>query len=180
MQGPGPAEARANRRAVLLSAADTVVIVTAYYLLPVFADAGGDWAWLRTLGFGTGLVALGALFTRQVQTFGRDGDSRRRNGQLLLVGVVLTAVLFALCYYSIARSSPGSFAGLGTKTDGLYFSLTVLVTVGFGDVHAVSQVARAVVCVQMVFDVAFIASALTAFRATRSHVPNKSEDHSSQ
>jgi voltage-gated potassium channel len=38
-----------------------------------------------------------------------------------------------------------------------YFSLTILATVGFGDITPVSNVARATAMVQMAIDIAFIA-----------------------
>lgn len=52
------------------------------------------------------------------------------------------------------------FVGLATKTDALYyFALTTLTMVGFGDVHAAGQLARALVIVQLLFNVVVLASA---------------------
>ena len=39
-----------------------------------------------------------------------------------------------------------------TKTDSLYFTVTVFATVGFGDITATSQAARLIVTVQMILD----------------------------
>lgn len=39
-----------------------------------------------------------------------------------------------------------------TRTDSLYFTVTVFTTVGFGDVTATSAIARGLVTVQMVLD----------------------------
>ena len=39
-----------------------------------------------------------------------------------------------------------------TRTDALYFTLTIFSTVGFGDIHATSQTARAVVMAQLVLN----------------------------
>ena len=47
-----------------------------------------------------------------------------------------------------------------THTDALYFSMTILSTVGFGDINATGQLARIVVSVQMLFDLVFVASAI--------------------
>lgn len=168
---------RETRRAAAMSGGAAALVVAAYYALPVFDDAQGSQTWPRALGFGIGIVALALLFVRQIQFLARDPDSRRRRAQILAVGVSLAAVLFALCYYSMAHATPGSIAGLSTKTDGLYFSLTVLVTVGFGDVHAVSQGARIVVMVQMTFDVLFIVSAISTLRSVPRPVSVKYEDH---
>jgi voltage-gated potassium channel len=65
---------------------------------------------------------------------------------------------FALADYTIAVSDSGQFVDLQTKTDGLCFTLATLTTVGYGDVHAIGQVARAVVAVQLVFNVVIIAT----------------------
>ena len=51
------------------------------------------------------------------------------------------------------------YRDLETRTDSLYFTLQVLSTVGLGDVHAVGQTARALVTLQMAFDLVFIAAA---------------------
>ena len=53
---------------------------------------------------------------------------------------------------------PSQIAGLHTRLDSLYFATTTLATVGTGDVHAAGQVARALVLVQMIFNVVFVAT----------------------
>src|SRR4029453_9510490 len=53
----------------------------------------------------------------------------------------LFLLLFAAGYYAMARSSPDSFNVRHlTRTDALYFTVTVFSTVGFGDITATSQV----------------------------------------
>ena len=49
--------------------------------------------------------------------------------------------------------------GLETRLDGLYFALTTLATVGYGDVHAQGQFARAVVSFQLLFNVVVVTTA---------------------
>ncbi len=75
----------------------------------------------------------------------------------LLVVLYLVIVFFSLAYVQIERWSPGEFAELETRTDALYFTVTTLGTVGYGDVHAVGQMARIFVTTQIVFDVVFVA-----------------------
>jgi voltage-gated potassium channel len=77
----------------------------------------------------------------------------------LLLAAVAGVICFALIDYAITRSDETQFAGLQTRTDALYFAVTTLATVGFGDVHAQGQLARQVVTVQMVFNVVVLASA---------------------
>ena len=56
---------------------------------------------------------------------------------------------------------------LQTKTDALYFAVTTLTTVGFGDVHAQGQVARGLIIVQMVFNVVVLTRAAQTLIASR-------------
>jgi hypothetical protein len=49
----------------------------------------------------------------------------------------------------MGRSDPQQFSEPLTRLDAAYFTVTVFATVGFGDITAVSETARAVVTVQM-------------------------------
>src|SRR3712207_1536520 len=77
----------------------------------------------------------------------------------LVLAAVAGIVAFAFVDHLVARTDPGSFDGLLTKTDALYFTLTTLTTVGYGDVHPVSQLARQVVMAQLAFNVVVLAGA---------------------
>jgi hypothetical protein len=61
-----------------------------------------------------------------------------------------------------ASDVPRQMAGLSTRTDALYFTLSTMTTIGYGDVHAEGQVARALVCGLIVFNVVVVASLLRA------------------
>ncbi|RRR98754.1 two pore domain potassium channel family protein [Glycomyces terrestris] len=76
----------------------------------------------------------------------------------LAVAVLGGVLVFALADYGLAVNRPGEFAGLDTRVDALYFALSTLLTVGFGDVHAQGQLARALLCVQMAFNFTVIAA----------------------
>ena len=58
------------------------------------------------------------------------------------------------------RCSAGNFGGRLTHTDGLHFTVTILSTVGFGDITAKTQAARLVVTGQMIADLVIFALAL--------------------
>jgi hypothetical protein len=55
------------------------------------------------------------------------------------------------------RASAAAFTQPLTKTDALYFTVTVFSTVGFGDITAKSEIARVVVIIQMLGDLALLA-----------------------
>ncbi|GAB3993962.1 potassium channel family protein [Glycomyces albus] len=75
----------------------------------------------------------------------------------LVVGILAGLLVFALIDYTIAAHRPGEFSGLETRLDALYFAMTTLVTVGYGDITAQGQAARAVLTVQMAFNVVALA-----------------------
>lgn len=91
----------------------------------------------------------------------------------LVVGIIAGVLIFALIDFTLAIHRPGEFTGLETRIDALYFALTTLLTVGFGDITAQGQFARGVLCAQMVFNVLALASSASllarrfAYRARR-------------
>jgi hypothetical protein len=54
------------------------------------------------------------------------------------------------------RASAANFTQPLTRTDALYFSVTVFTTVGFGDIAAKSETARVALIVQMLADLALL------------------------
>jgi voltage-gated potassium channel len=107
----------------------------------------------------TVLVALGLLAAFVVWVLRRqvDDESRRIDGLITVILVVVVA--FSLAFYIMEKSSPGEVAGLKTRLDSLYFTVSTLLTIGYGDVHAQGQAARALVLVQVVFNTVFVATA---------------------
>lgn len=136
---------RAVLRTVLLSGVSVSVMLAAYYTAPLD----------RPLGRGTGLmlVATLALFAAlvavQVRAILRSPRPRLRAIQALIIGVPLLIVAFAATYCTVDGQQPGSFSESLNRTDGLYFTVTVFATVGFGDISPVTQLARVLVTVQM-------------------------------
>jgi voltage-gated potassium channel len=78
----------------------------------------------------------------------------------LITLISLLVIGFATIHYSLAHEVADQFDGLDTKIDGLYFSTTVLSTVGFGDITPTGQTARVIVSIQMLFDLAFVGVAV--------------------
>jgi voltage-gated potassium channel len=160
-----------GRKRVLINLATSLGAVVActvvYYLLPVdrFGLVGTVNA---VVAFAVGLAAVSSLILFQVRRF-RIGGARHGSSIAGVAAALYLAVLFfAAVYFGLARQDPGSIASLRTKTDALYYSLTITSTVGFGDVHPVSQLARAVASVQMAFNIGFLAVAVAVVRARAS------------
>ncbi len=134
-----------------------LLILVLYFTLPVNASPHRDTV-VRALLSLVGVAAVGYLMVRQLRMQLTD-TSRKIDG--LILGIVLVVVVFAHAFYVLNQQDPGQFAGLHTRLDSLYFAVTTLSTVGTGDVHAAGQVARAMVLVQMVFNVVFVATTAT-------------------
>jgi voltage-gated potassium channel len=154
VSGTGRSSARRWGRLVV----QTAGLVGCYYLVPLFDTSSAGRLWLRAAA--AALLLTGALWlvVRTVAHEARVDDAEIRLDRLLLAAVA-GVICFALTDYVIARGDGTQFAGLRTKTDALYFAVTTLATVGFGDVHAQGQLARQVVTVQMVFNLVVLASA---------------------
>ena len=90
-----------------------------------------------------------------------EGDSSTGVPGLLTV-LALVVVTFASVYFMLARADPGQVAGLHTRLDSLYFTLTTTITVGYGDIHPAGQAARGIACLQFVFNGIFVAGLVRA------------------
>ena len=132
-----------------------------YFAVPVATTPHRDTA-VRVLVSVIVFVALAVVMVRQLKRH-LDDAARRLDG--LIVGIVLVVVVFAFTFYVLALRDPAQFVGLQTRMDSLYFAMTTLTTVGTGDVHAAGQTARALVLVQMVFNVIFVATTITLLSA---------------
>ncbi|NPC97846.1 two pore domain potassium channel family protein [Nocardioides sp. zg-DK7169] len=96
----------------------------------------------------------------------RAGSEARTAGVLTVMVVVLVAA-FSLAFYLLELLAPRQFEGLSTRTDALYFTLSTMATVGYGDVHALGQVARGMVCGLIVFSVAVVATLVRSSAQSR-------------
>jgi voltage-gated potassium channel len=129
--------------------------------LGVILSTGAELPVLQAVLFVVALVILSFTFLNMLV-----GDIRHihvnpiglRAG-VLGVMVLETLALFSLTYLAIA-GHPGQMAGLSTPLDALYFTITTLMTICFGDIAAESQLARGTVLVQMFFSVLVLSASV--------------------
>ncbi len=140
---------------MLLAVAGMVLF---YYVVPLDDLPSGSDLVSVVVGMLIGLAGIVYVSVRQLRVLAHTepGDKSVRL-DVLALAVVILVPLFALGYYALWLIEPDQFADLATRTDALYFAVTTLATVGFGDVHAVGQLARVLVTVQMLFDLVFVA-----------------------
>jgi hypothetical protein len=146
---------KALRRSALICA----LIVAVYYVVPVQPGGHGGQLALRVAGTVVGGLAITALIVRQVRR--HVATPEEASLPALLTALVGGVAFFAFVDYTVAVVGPGQFADLSTRTDALYFALATLTTVGYGDVHATGQVARAVMTVQLLFNLVVVATGAT-------------------
>ena len=134
--------------ALLRAAGSTIVLVAVYYLLPLNHSA--RWAAITMLIIG--LVLLIALITFQIRSIIASPFPGLRALEALATSIPLFLLLFAATYVVMATISAGSFSQPMTRTNALYFTVTVFSTVGFGDITAKTDPARLLVTVQMIIN----------------------------
>jgi len=147
----------AHRARLLRLVAVLVGLVAVYALVPA-----GRHSWIG--GAVVGLIAVvGAVVLATSRHRAIPDSSTPLVDALITLATMLVLLVlgFATVYFTLATHS-GGITGLRTKLDAVYFTITTLSTVGFGDIVATSQAARAVVTLQIVFDLTFVAIAVRA------------------
>lgn len=170
----GERAARARGHVVLAVARPALTVtglVAAYYLLPV--DRGLTvWTLVGLVG---GLCLVVVVLVWQVRVILHSRHPVLQGVEALAICIPLFLLLYANVYFLVAGNAAGAFSAQLTRTDALYFAVTIFTTVGFGDITAVSQAARLLVTGQMVGDLLLLGVALrvvvTAVRHRRERVP---------
>jgi voltage-gated potassium channel Kch len=148
------------RRALAGAAVTIGLLVTAFFLLPRHTF-GADRPALSWTCFFLAIAVLAVLITLQIHALLVD-EAGSHTALGLPVLVSLAIVVFATAYLALARE-PGQILGLNTRVDALYFTVVTMATVGYGDIVPLSQAARIVVVIQIVYTVVFLGAAATAF-----------------
>ena len=156
-----PAERRRRISLGLLrAAAVTALLIAVYYLAPLTRLSDVPLA----VSLIVGLIALTAVASWQLKAVVRARHPGIRAIQALATTAPLFLLLFATSYFLMAQTDPTSFrAHPLTRTDTLYFTVTVFATVGFGDISAASQAARLLVIVQMILDLIVLGLGIRVF-----------------
>src|SRR6185503_16472249 len=172
----------ARRRRIIIigllrALAITAAVVVAYYLLPLDRWAGVP-LWVS---FVAGLAVLTAMSVYQVRAIINASYPAIRAIEALAATAPLFLVLFAAIYFLMAQADLNDFNVHSlTRTDALYFTVTVFTTVGFGDIVATTQVARLVVTVQMILDLVVLGLGVRVFlgavqRGRQQHTAQETE-----
>jgi voltage-gated potassium channel len=149
---PSAAPRRIILWAILGGMLSTTALVVLYYLLPLDQPFGAGAAARVFIG----LAVFTVIAVWQIKTIVSSRYPAARAFQAMGLILPFYILLFSSTYYVMERASAANFTEPMTRTDALYFSVTVLSTVGFGDITPKSEVARIVLIVQMLGDLALI------------------------
>jgi hypothetical protein len=155
----GQKEITTYRQAVRVMVVRSVLILgtmlALYALLPFDTD---HW-WVAAIVGGASVLAIVPLTVRRVQALqiSERPIIEAVEALVLLLGLLIFG--FASVYLTLDRSGT-AMNGMHTRLDSLYYTVTTLSTVGYGDITPRTQAARATATVQMIFDLAFIAFAV--------------------
>jgi voltage-gated potassium channel len=142
--------------AVLRIAGAVTALVAVYYVLPLDNSSTGIAVTILVIGL---MVFIG-LVAFQVRAIIASPFPGLRAIEALATSVPLFLLLFASSYLVMSAMSAGNFGGRLTHTDGLYFTVTVFSTVGFGDITAKTEGARLLVTGQMIADLVILGIAV--------------------
>ena len=160
----GDMEPRQRRRLIaaslLRSFLTAAVLVALYYMAPV-DGAFRLSAWLRVV---VGSIVFVVVVVWEIRRIISSDFPGIRAIEALAATVPLFLLLFASTYFLMSTFGTGNFSQEDlTRTDALYFTVTVFSTVGFGDISATSETARLVVSGQMILDLVILGFGINAF-----------------
>lgn len=154
---------------VLLRTTTTLALLTVgYFMLPVTLDWGRPRLYLQLLVSVLALVGLYVVLRQRVRDSLRRREQPYARVEWLLAALYLIILSFAVVYAVLGVHAPDQFVGIADRMDALYFSVTLMSTVGFGDVSAQGTLGRAVVTVHMLFNLIYLGTGIKLLSGDRS------------
>lgn len=147
----------ADGRTILVSLGRTALAVGAllfvYFLLPL---SSRDNVTLGVVAVVAGGATFGAIFVRQLRQIRKAEYPVLRAVEAIALVATLFVVVMGSVHFALGQSSPDAYSQSMTRLDAMYFTVTTLATVGFGDITPTSQLTRGVTTIQMVLGVALL------------------------
>ncbi|MBK9741099.1 MAG: two pore domain potassium channel family protein [Actinobacteria bacterium] len=104
-----------------------------------------------------GIVVYVVFFVRQIKGVYKARYPTLRAVEALILTAAMFLAIFSMIYVILSIDHTDAFSEQLDSFSAYYYSLTVLATVGFGDIAPQTVPARSVTMVQMALDIAFIA-----------------------
>jgi hypothetical protein len=161
--GPAPStvsvrldDRRRARRRAMASVARTLVVTGTTLAVYVTAPLDQRPVGRIAVRLALELLVLVLVLGWQIWAVGRSPHPVLRGVEAVSVSVPLLILTFAATYVIVDNTSPGSFTEALSRLDAAYLAVTILATVGFGDITPVTDLARSLVMSQMLVDLAFV------------------------
>src|SRR5262245_8329123 len=139
-------------RSVVRATLTTTALVFLYYVIPIT----DRWQGAVLIRLVVGLILFAALVGWQVRAVLRSDNPGLRTLEGLAAAIPLFLLVFASAYLLVSYIQPDSSSEQLSKTDSLYFTVTVFATVGFGDITPTIAGTRIMTMFQMIADLIVI------------------------
>jgi voltage-gated potassium channel len=146
-----------RRRVLVRSALRALGIALGMLLLYALVPVPGTSGAAALLGMLAGLLFFVVLVGWQLRAIVRAEHPVLRAVEVVAFALPMLVVIFAFTFLTISRADPQSFSEPLGRVDAMYFTVSTVATVGFGDITPASAGARLVVTFQMLFDLALLA-----------------------
>lgn len=145
-------------RSAIRILASVFLLFVLYWALPV-ADRTGLGTLLELL---VGLIIFAALLGWQVLKIMGAEHPELRAAEALAIAVPVVLIVFAFTYLSMSHVQRGSFSEPLDHVKAIYFVVTVVSTVGFGDITPKTDAAMIVVSFQIMLDLVLLVGIVRA------------------
>lgn len=145
---------RAGVPALLAGGSVVMIMIGLYLVLP--EPTRDDPPWLTFTSILVVSIVYAAAGVWSVARISRAKHPLRTGVVMLAVMVTAMVVIFSLTYLSLSVDNPANFNVPLDKINALYFTMTILSTVGFGDITAATHAAMIAVMIQMVVGLTLI------------------------
>lgn len=160
-------------RAGLRIASTLVVLILLYAFVPVDPYSGPG----AFPGMIVGLLVLATLVWLQLGWILRAEQPAVRAGEAIVFVTSVFITLFALTHLALSADDPASYSEPLNRIGALYYTVSIISTVGFGDISARSDAARLLVTIQITLGIVAVAgfvrvASLAAQAARRERAPD--------
>lgn len=137
--------------------------------------------WLPVFFIASAVAVFAFFFYFQLKKIKKARFPQLRSIEALIMVSIMFIAVFAAIYTQISIRFPGSFSEPLDHFNAYYYAMTVLATVGFGDITPVTPMARIISMIQMGLDLAFIGVAVKVISGTaKSTLANRKAAHESR
>jgi voltage-gated potassium channel len=137
--------------------------------------------WLPIFFIASAVAVFAFFFYLQLKKIKKARFPQIRSIEALIMVSIMFIAVFAAIYTQISIRFPGSFSEPLDHFNAYYYAMTVLATVGFGDITPVTPIARIISMIQMGLDLAFIGVAVKVIAGTaKATLANRKAAHESK